>query len=223
MILIMVALAAMSVSAQTLTTDNYYLDGIWHDRNYDQELEIQYDRNGIRVKRRGLFRKTKRFRVLDERTYADRDGNVIELINRNKLIWKNRGDREYRVFFKQGRYDTDRRIRADRYSDRPYASRTRGNGRVGSYYGSRVAPNSRGRLDGRWECGRGRNQLYIESFDGGFRSRRSRNGNWLNFYQDRNNPNAYRCDNGERYEFRNDELRWYGRNSCDNLRFRRRR
>jgi len=234
--LILVVLTALQVSVQANVNNSYALEGIWLDRNYDHELEIRYYSKGLKVKLKGLFRKTKKFREVKRGIYADHDGNSIELLNREKLIWKSSGDRDYRVFFKQGRYSGDRWNNSNnrRYSDNRY-SNTRTNQRnrnmaVISSNRGRNSSNSRTRsynsgirsFDGRWECSRGRNDLYIESFDGGFRSRRSKNGRWLNFYRDRNNPNRYTCENGERYEFRNNELRWTGRNSCDNLRFRRR-
>lgn len=205
------------------------LDGVWIDRYDDDKLEVRDKRYGLEVKKRGLFRKKRIFREVDYNRYADQDGNVIEVLSNNRLVWKNRNNRSYKTFYRNGYYNSsydrgryDSNNGRDRYNNSRYDDRYGGSryDNRNENYGQDRNQRS-GRFDGRWRCADNRRNIFIESRGNGFRARKVSSDQWYDYTQDPYESNVYRCQNGEKYIFKDDSLIWYGRNGCDSVRFRR--
>lgn len=200
------------------------LDGVWKDRYDDDKIEIRDKRYGLEVRKKGLFRKKRLFEEVDYNRYADRDGNIIEVLSNNQIVWKNRRSRSYKTFYKNGYYNfngnrrgyNDRRNQSRYNNDRRYDNNRRYSD---GYNDSRYQRQNQGQFDGRWRCANNRKNIFIETRGDGFRVRRSDNDRWYDYNRDPYESNVYRGKNGEKYVYKDNSLIWYGSNSCDILRF----
>lgn len=219
----LIIVITVCISLPLLGNDGYLrsnLNGTWKDRYHDDKIEIRDTRYGLEVRKKGLFRKTRTFEEIDYNRYADYDGNIIEVLSSNRLVWKNRKNRSYKTFYRNGysnsRYGNtiNNRNRNNRYNN-------------GSRYndGNRRGQNryDRGRIgngfNGRWSCSEGRRNIFIETQGNGFRARKVNSDRWYTYEQDPYESNVYRSNNGEKYIYRDNSLIWYGKNGCDTIRF----
>jgi len=196
-----------------------YLDGVWKDRYHHDRIEIQDKRKGLEVKRKGLFRKKRLFKEVSYNRFVDYDGNIIEVLSENKIVWKNRRNRMYKSFYKHGyaHYDNYR----NRYDDRFDRRFNQDRGRYGDNrrYIERYDRRNRRGIEGRWRCADNKRDILIESVGNGFRVRHFSNDRWDLFNRDPYESNVYRSNNGEKYLYKDNSLTWYGRNACDIVRF----
>lgn len=211
--------------------DNYSssLSGTWIDRYDDEKIEIREYGSRIEVKRRGLFRKTRTFYRVGPNRYSDYDNDQIEIQSSSKLIWKNRKNRQYKSYYRASynrdrysdRYNNYGNRRYEDYNNRRnpgYENRGQSNRRDNDrYYGNNSF--SRDRFDGSWTCPAGRRNISIQAYGNGFKVKRWDSDRWYTFERDPYENNVYRCENGERYIYRDNDMIWYGSNGRDNIRF----
>lgn len=204
------------------------LDGVWRDRYDDDKIEIRDKRYGLEVKKKGLFRQKRIFTEVDYNRYADRDGNVIEILSNNRIVWKNRRNRSYVIFYKNGSYNygNNRNGNYNRNDQRRYDNRRRNDNRYNNnrynnnrYNDDRSRRQNQGRFDGRWRCADDRRNIFIEARGDGFRVRKADSDRWYVYNRDPYESNVYRGNNGKKYIYKDDSLIWYGRKACDSLRF----
>lgn len=80
------------------------LTGVWESTYQNNTIEIRDYGDVMQVKRKQLFRKWKDFRQVDFNVFSDNDGNIIEILNGNSLVWTERGRRNVVQFYKVGRF-----------------------------------------------------------------------------------------------------------------------
>jgi len=102
------------------------LTGVWESNNRNVTIEIRDYGDAMRVKRQQLFRKWKDFRQIEFNVFSDYEGNIIEILNGNTLIWIQRGQRNTVQFYKVGRFrglNNGVRYYDQGYNQRRYDSR----------------------------------------------------------------------------------------------------
>jgi len=217
---LIIALAAI-ITVPLFGNDGFLrtnLNGTWKDRYHDDKLEIRDTRYGLEVRKKGIFRKKRTFEQIDYNRYVDYDGKMIEVLSSNRLVWKNRKNRQYKTFYRNGyidsRYRNNYRNGNSRYNNGSRYNDNYRNDRNHYDRGSRAYG-----FNGRWSCSEGRRNIFIEPRGNGFRVRKVDSDRWHNYERDPYESNVYRSNSGEKYIYKDDSLIWYGSNGCDTIRF----
>ncbi len=210
--LILAILFAVTSLSATGTDSKYNIAGVWTDRYHDQRIEIKHGYDGIEVRKRGLFRKTRRFYKVGYNEFSDNNGNIIKIVSSSKLVWKNNRNRSYDVFY--------------RYNDRNYYGNNYQN-RNQSYGQSRYDRNYRNRSDnynhyGSWYNCDGNGHVTLERYGDGFKIKQQGRDRWITYSRDKYEPHVYVSSYGDSYIFKDDYLVWTDKNGYDTTRFRRR-
>lgn len=212
-------LFAVTTLSAASNDSHYRIAGVWTDRYQDQRLEINNGYNGIEVRKRGLFRKTRKFYKVGYNEFSDSNGNVIKIVSSSKLVWKNRRNRSYEVFYRYKGNSYNYNSYQDNYRRNRYSSQTYGNSHYGRNYNTDYTPNSN---YGSWYSYDGNRSINLERFGDGFRVRNQNRNEWIIYERDRYEANSYTSSYGDSYVFKDDYLIWNGKNGYQTTRYRRR-
>jgi hypothetical protein len=215
--LILVMLFA-GTSLYATSSDSYYrIEGIWTDRYHDQRLEIRNGYDGIEVRKKGLFRKTRRFYQVRHNHFSDNNGNTIKIVSSSKLVWKNRRNRTHEVFYRPN----NRNRYGNQYDNRYSRNRNLGHRNNQNNRNYRTG-NLNNNYYGSWYSFDGNRNIVLESHGSGFKVKRRGGNGWKFYERDRYESNVFRSSLGDSYYFKDDYMIWNGKDGYQSIRFRRR-